>query len=701
MGVPPTRVGFLPIFLGGISWYGSWVSVASVGAAGLLLGCSGELSGTTGAEGGAPPEPGTDDTPSGDSPEPEPTPQQASLFGSIGSWCGPEDDETTWLVLSAVDDATESCSIRASQIYEVEAAAPTDPADPQEPSDPLEPAEPAEPADSEKPMETGLALRLTAEDLSSLPTLRDVELRHCAAGSCRTLPAQLSVQSYVPGTRLDAELRYTLDGEEQLAEIAAGWCEWNEHLPPHPEADRLARDLTLREVALYQGVEIALAKDGAAVETRNAPVLQGRPALVRAFVEPGDEFEPREIQGRLIVSGSDGAEVRFEQTKVVASGSTKADLDGTFNFELPPDLLGDDSEVRVELFETSQCTPLTGAELGASYPEEGTAPLGAEYTGAVRVMLVPIVSTTAGSRMPNTSEELVEAWREQVFTLYPTTEVILEVRDPMYTDINIGDDGFETSDQVFDAWGEVLSDLRVLRSEDSAPRNLHYYGLLDPIQSRGAGGLAGEGRGSGGTRTAGTGVGLGRNERNAGIFAHELGHMHGLPHAPCGTVGNPDPTFPHANGGIGVWGYDVLTGALYDPAEHADMMGYCNQTWISDYYFDLIAERVALLNESAYVEPLASSSWRSLIIDSRGRLRWGQEYVRHSLPEGIPESAHVLDENGAVIGAVQVYRLHFQHWSGSILDVPAPRPGWAALQLAQAPPLRFDAPVRVPPRPRR
>jgi hypothetical protein len=77
-------------------------------------------------------------------------------------------------------------------------------------------------------------------------------------------------------------------------------------------------------------------------------------------------------------------------------------------------------------------------------------------------------------------------------------------------------------------------------------------------------------------------------------MAHEIGHTHGRKHAPCGTVG-PDGNYPYPGGTIGVMGFDRRTGAFIDPAS-SDILGFCGNQWISDYTYDGLLERVALVN---------------------------------------------------------------------------------------------------------
>ena len=80
---------------------------------------------------------------------------------------------------------------------------------------------------------------------------------------------------------------------------------------------------------------------------------------------------------------------------------------------------------------------------------------------------------------------------------------------------------------------------------------------------------------------------------NAGEFAHEVGHNVNLRHAPCGGPADPDPRFPHANGGIGYSGYDFRDGTLMSPQQSRDVMGYCYNSgndWLSDYHYEKVIE---------------------------------------------------------------------------------------------------------------
>lgn len=84
-------------------------------------------------------------------------------------------------------------------------------------------------------------------------------------------------------------------------------------------------------------------------------------------------------------------------------------------------------------------------------------------------------------------------------------------------------------------------------------------------------------------------LGTGSIEGNPSTFAHELGHMLGLPHAPCGPGGIANDDYPdyepYGPGSIGEYGLDIDGGptTIMSPADWTDFMSYCSPRWISMY----------------------------------------------------------------------------------------------------------------------
>ena len=82
-------------------------------------------------------------------------------------------------------------------------------------------------------------------------------------------------------------------------------------------------------------------------------------------------------------------------------------------------------------------------------------------------------------------------------------------------------------------------------------------------------------------------------------MAHEVGHAHGRPHAPCGGAAGPDPGFPYTDGSIGTWAFAPTSQKLIDPGTTKDFMSYCHPQWISDYNYNKLLERLTHVNEAA------------------------------------------------------------------------------------------------------
>jgi Peptidase M66 len=550
----------------------------------------------------------------------------ASWPAAIGTWCGPVDKQTLWLTTKPQASA---CSASSQTLY----------------------------ADTSKDDSEGLALELDPAALTTFPAALDVPARYCATGGvCADVRASLQIESFTAGQGLRGTWRVTPPGQpERSGRVDASWCNWDDFLPPHPEAERLARDIKIQEVSVYQGVKVPIARDMQAVATRNADLVQQREALVRVFVQPAPGFQSRQLSARITLQDQGAAPRYFWQTIDVSGPSSEPVSASTFNIELPKDAFNPGTQYAVELRETSRCTALSGTPVGARFPETGLLPVGARATGPIKVMLVPVRYEADGSgRLPDTSPEQLNLMSRRLYAMYPTTDVMLSVRDVVGTDRT--------------QLGDMLDQMRELRTSDAPPTDLAYYGLVrqaetfvDYCQGSCTTGIAGFGSMSG---TASAGMGVGFPESAASTFVHELGHIYRRPHAPCGGAAAPDENYPYPNAGLGSWGYDLETRELFDPQNHVDFMSYCSPDWISDYNYQQILERIIVVNQRATLQvegtapgaplpapppPGPAQAFRTLRVSKAGRASWGLELHARLAPPGDPIHLKALNAAGAVV----------------------------------------------------
>ena len=68
-----------------------------------------------------------------------------------------------------------------------------------------------------------------------------------------------------------------------------------------------------------------------------------------------------------------------------------------------------------------------------------------------------------------------------------------------------------------------------------------------------------------------------------------------------------------------MWGYDLTGGKLLSPDKYYDIMGYCDPTWVSDYTYRKLFQRIQQVNSDAYVIGAGPEQpWRMLLLDGHG-----------------------------------------------------------------------------------
>ncbi len=472
------------------------------------------------------------------------------------------------------------------------------------------------------------------------------------------------------------------------------------------------RDLQIQEVAVFQTVKVPLSRGTTVIDpTMRTAVIQNKPTLFRIYVAPGSGFTAREFSARVTVKNGTDEDQYFAKQRITKA-STDADTASTFQVSVPRDRIQADTRYWVEVVECGTGggtagaaaptagssgagsggrsgqtggtgAPAPGGASGPRFPATGDTPLAAVNTGILKVRFIPLV---ANNRMPDMSDAVLDVYKKYLEAMYPVDEVAFSMAEPL-----------EVAYPV--SWNRVLDQLRAQRARDTATgAEEYYYGLLRPTQTFQEfcrGGCTAGISYIGNARQTATRVSLGLaygDEMSSGIMAHEIGHAHGRPHAPCapGGIQGVDSRYPHDGASTGVWTYDVRTMKVLDPRNAKDIMGYCEPTWISDYTYELLIDRSSEINEQMlqYTDPATVMAYRVVLLDAEG-VSWGEPFSKADAPYGAPEQADVLDAGGQRVAQVTVYRTEIADNYGFSILVPPPQTGWHAIELRDAPPLPF------------
>ncbi|HKY36730.1 MAG TPA: M66 family metalloprotease [Polyangiaceae bacterium] len=451
---------------------------------------------------------------------------------------------------------------------------------------------------------------------------------------------------------------------------SAGSGECDPNAPGDPARAHRAHGLKLQQIAVFQGVKVPIMELGYELASRTTNLVTGRPALLRVYVEPVDSWRPRVVTARLTLTAAASNEPHISyQSRLILDASSDAQLSSTFNFEVTAELMTGDAAYSVELLEAEACLASTGDDAAARFPEEGEVFLGALPGAGLHVQVVPVEYDTGSIKLaPDISAEQLELLRTQALRLFPVSTLELSLRE-----------------QPVKATGttmvEVLDQVAALREQENPAQNVVYYGLVRLTETHAeycnsscvlGASFNGE------LPSVGVGVGIGyTGDEAARTFAHELGHVYGRPHTPCGVAG--DAAYPYSGGRIGSWGYDVDRKMLFSPDTYSDFMGYCKPTWVSDHSYEHLREFIAqvesslLLVEASNVARAANAeqNYRSLVLQPGKAPVWGTARKLRSIPGGAVELARVFDGNG--LGASQgatIFRRRVVDASAEIVYVP-------------------------------
>lgn len=447
-------------------------------------------------------------------------------------------------------------------------------------------------------------------------------------------------------------------------------------------AQFLADDLEITTIQAFQTIETRLVEDGTTAGV-DVPLIAGRDTLLRVSVTPTSSWTPREVTTEVQVTGPAGAQV-LRDTMVVTQASTSSARDSAFEFRLSGAMLDATTAISARILGDGAIAVDEATASPARWPQDGSPyPLAASAaTGELHVVLVPLRYDNDGSgRLPDTSDAQLARFEAALRALYPAHSVRLEVHDPV---------GWTGSVD----WGDFNRELRALKQSDGAD-DAYYYGLIRPADTfaQYCGGSCTTGQSftvSSAEATSyrvGTGLGF-SGERWAWTLVHELGHMHGRGHAPCGVSWwSEDHSYPYGDGTVGVWGWDSRTDILFAPDEVTDFMGYCDNLWASDYTYLGLVERMRDVH--AMQQPLALAplrTWRYVNWSDERPPSWGRLTRERNPYSGEWATATFLASDGSALDRRRIPLVRYAHHGERSVLLPESSP--------RAVRVRVDSPSR-------
>ncbi len=456
--------------------------------------------------------------------------------------------------------------------------------------------------------------------------------------------------------------------------------------------EALAPSLRISQVALYQTIKIPLYENGAWVSNRVAAVVQGKQSLLRVFVEPQAGWAPHTV--RAVLTLDNGTPKQLTAELAPTGTSSDGQLSSSFNFELEGADIGANTKLSVAVVELS-CPTTLGKASDVRVPVSGTQSLTPRRVGTLRITLVP-VDLPVGPE-PDTSPAHLEDYRQALLAYYPVADVELTVHAPY-----VWSNGLNPQR----GWAELLNALGNLRSSEQPGSDVYYYGLVTPANSLrqycGGGctlGIANQASQVFARAQVGLGVGF-VDDKSYDTMVHEIGHTHGVGHAPCvegGSISGVDRGYPNSTGDTDTWGWDLRDGLIHAPSDK-DIMGYCRSPWIGAYNYNNLLDRSFQVNQRTTLRLAPDErAFRNLILSGNGTVRWGGSTPGADLRGAATERAYALDAAGNRIEELEVVRVGLSDTDDAFVYLPEPDARWQGLE-AHGRTIRFAdvAPALVP-----
>jgi hypothetical protein len=306
----------------------------------------------------------------------------------------------------------------------------------------------------------------------------------------------------------------------------------------------------------------------------------------------------------MTVIQEDGRESVYSETAEIAGDSSLTSLQSNILVGVVAEDMLPYAQFQIELYEAGgDYQGLPEATEPPRALDGGPDQIGIEASEQnMKVLMVPIDYDFGGCQaLPNLDEASLAPYVDAMYQQNPLETLEVEVTDPL----RIDDLDLTNGNGFFTLLNRIVS----YRASLGLDPNVYVYGLFDNCGAcigDGGGcllgvapGTPGASQGEAGQRAAiGTRY-LSGNEVGIETFVHEIGHTQGRQHIACpgASSAGPDPSYPHEDGSIGVWGFGVRDFGIRNPSNHKDYMSYCNPTWVSDWQWNATFVRIKSLTE--------------------------------------------------------------------------------------------------------
>lgn len=346
-----------------------------------------------------------------------------------------------------------------------------------------------------------------------------------------------------------------------------------------------AKGISITSVTASQGTAVTIGQNGEWVDGngRETRLIRDRNALIRVHHVLEEGWTARLIEARLTLIFPSGEQKVLTQQLEIQTDSNPRFLDRGFYFGLDHEagFVEPGMSYQIELYEATDGAGSGGQGITVTPPQPEL--IGFEDVQMeMKVMYVPFTYTPNGTT-PDLNEEVQKTLTDLMFEQQPIQTLHAEFHAPVTYSQNISD------------LGQLLSAVDQVRTQDGAPSNIYYAGIINLGNPSGAfvAGIAPLGGNVSANRIV---TSLGYDE-TAEVIVHETGHNQGLNHIECPgqlqSAGN-DSSYPdHPNGRILSTGFGLKSFRIYGSELNYDYMSYCNDRWTSPWTWNKVWGRIS------------------------------------------------------------------------------------------------------------